>query len=163
MTRNRAEPKTRTSADFEDDEISQTLVKVLYDFHDTNNRIASVIRSAKGTDKQVPESHFQKLTRIFTACGLDLRLDWHSSIGIFIIRVTDGVEIKVPITELSDGEKSALLLGAEIISQPSGTIFLIDEPERHLHRNITSKLVLELIKARPDLSLIHISEPTRPY
>lgn len=154
LTRNRAKPETRISTDFEDHGISQTLVKILDDFHNINNSIASSIRSTKRSATQVPESYFQKLTRIFTAAGLDLRLDWHSSIGIFINRGTEGVDIKVPITDLSDGEKSALLLGAEIISQPAGTIFLIDEPERHLHKNIASKLVLELIKVREDCAFI---------
>lgn len=161
LSRYRAEPETRISADFEDDEISQTLVKILNNFHDNNNSIASAIHDIKSAADQVPESHFQKLTRIFDAAGLDLRLDWHSSIGIFINRDTEGVDIKVPIRDLSDGEKSALLLGAEIISQPEGTIFLIDEPERHLHKNITSKLVLELIKARQDCAFIISSHDER--
>lgn len=161
LSRYRAEPETRISANFEDDEISQTLIKVLNDFHDKNNSLASAIHSTKSAADHASESHFQKLTKIFDAAGLDMHLDWHSSMGIFINRDTGGVDIKVPITDLSDGEKSALLLGAEIISQPAGTIFLIDEPERHLHKNITSKLVLELIKARQDCAFIISSHDER--
>lgn len=159
--RHRTEPKTRISTDFEDEEISEKLTKVLNDFHDKNNQAASEARSTENLNSNFPESYFQILTRIFSNAGLNLRLDWHSSIGIFVNRETEESKIKVPITELSDGEKSALLLGAEIITQSPGTTFLIDEPERHLHRNITSRLVLELINERPDCAFIVSSHDER--
>nr|WP_255632166.1 AAA family ATPase [Corynebacterium sp. Marseille-P4611] len=152
--KHRTEPKTRISTDFEDEKISETLTKVLNDFHDKNNQAASEARSSEKLDGKISESYFQKLSKIFSKAGLDLHLDWHSSIGIFVSRDTEGENVKIPITELSDGEKSALLLGAEIITQAPGTVFLIDEPERHLHRSITSKLVLGLINARPDCAFI---------
>ena len=54
------------------------------------------------------------------------------------------------IEKLSDGERSALLLAAEIVTAPEGTLFLIDEPERHLHRSIISPLLSALFGVRPD-------------
>ena len=38
--------------------------------------------------------------------------------------------------ELSDGERNALLISAEILTAKDGTLLIIDEPERHLHRSI---------------------------
>ena len=55
-----------------------------------------------------------------------------------------------PINELSDGERSALLLGAAVVSEPKDTLFLIDEPERHLHRSIICPLLQAVFTARPD-------------
>ena len=51
---------------------------------------------------------------------------------------------------MSDGEKSALLLAAEVLTTPEESIYIIDEPERHLHRSISAGLVEAIIKDRPD-------------
>lgn len=58
------------------------------------------------------------------------------------------------ISQLSDGEKNALTISADVISALPGTIFIIDEPERHLHRSISSPLLSELIAIRPDCYFI---------
>ena len=39
--------------------------------------------------------------------------------------------------ELSDGERNALLIAGNVLTAPSGTLLIIDEPERHLHRSIS--------------------------
>ena len=54
------------------------------------------------------------------------------------------------IEQLSDGERSALLLAAEVLTASEGSLLLIDEPERHLHRSIISPLLSELFAARSD-------------
>ncbi|WP_419847324.1 AAA family ATPase [Candidatus Poriferisocius sp.] len=54
------------------------------------------------------------------------------------------------IERLSDGERSALLLAAETLTADKDTVFLLDEPERHLHRSIISPLLSELFAARAD-------------
>jgi ATPase subunit of ABC transporter with duplicated ATPase domains len=43
------------------------------------------------------------------------------------------------VAELSDGERNALLIAADVLTAQPGTIFFIDEPERHLHRSIISQ------------------------
>jgi len=55
-----------------------------------------------------------------------------------------------PITRMSDGEKNAVLLAADVITSPSSRVFIIDEPERHLHRSISARLVDAVIADRPD-------------
>lgn len=54
------------------------------------------------------------------------------------------------IAELSDGERSALLLAATVLTAPEDSLVLIDEPERHLHRSIASPLLSHLFSRRPD-------------
>jgi len=55
---------------------------------------------------------------------------------------------------MSDGERSALIFSAEVVAAPSGTIFLIDEPELHLHPSIVIALIKALILTRPDCGFV---------
>ncbi|MBW4444273.1 MAG: AAA family ATPase [Plectolyngbya sp. WJT66-NPBG17] len=58
------------------------------------------------------------------------------------------------IAELSDGERSALLIAATVLTLKSGTLVLIDEPERHLHRSIISPLLTLLFSKRRDCAFV---------
>ena len=58
------------------------------------------------------------------------------------------------IAELSDGERNAILIAANVLTVEDGTLMLIDEPERHLHRSIISPLLTLLFKERPECSFI---------
>lgn len=49
------------------------------------------------------------------------------------------------IAKTSDGERAALVLTAEVVAAAGGTIFLIDEPELHLHPSIVVPLLGALI------------------
>ncbi len=57
------------------------------------------------------------------------------------------------IAELSDGERNAILIAASVLTA-KGTLLLIDEPERHLHRAIISPLLAELFVRRPDCPFV---------
>ena len=52
------------------------------------------------------------------------------------------------IAEMSDGERSAVIIAAHVITAESGTVFLIDEPERHLHRSIIRPFLSALFTLR---------------
>jgi ABC-type Mn2+/Zn2+ transport system ATPase subunit len=58
------------------------------------------------------------------------------------------------IAELSDGERNAILIAANVLTAKDGTLLLIDEPERHLHRSIISPLLTLLFAKRPDCTFI---------
>ena len=58
------------------------------------------------------------------------------------------------IAKMSDGERSALLIAADIVSAPAGSIFVIDEPELHLHRSIVTPLISSLIRERSDCAFV---------
>lgn len=58
------------------------------------------------------------------------------------------------VNQMSDGERSVILLAASILTAKGGTQFLIDEPERHLHRAIISPLLSTLFEARPDCGFV---------
>jgi ABC-type cobalamin/Fe3+-siderophores transport system ATPase subunit len=54
------------------------------------------------------------------------------------------------IAELSDGERNALLIGADVLTTEPNSLIIIDEPERHLHRSIISPLLTTLFRKRKD-------------
>ena len=56
--------------------------------------------------------------------------------------------------ELSDGERNALLIAGTVLTAPSGTLLVIDEPERHLHRSIISPLLSQLFARRSDCGFV---------
>ena len=58
------------------------------------------------------------------------------------------------IAELSDGERNALLIAANVLTVPAGTLLLIDEPERHLHRSIISPLLTLLFSKRSNCAFV---------
>lgn len=67
------------------------------------------------------------------------------------------------IAKLSDGERNAILIAANILTAPKETLLLIDEPERHLHRSIISPLLTLLLKERPDCYfVVSTHEPMLP-
>lgn len=56
--------------------------------------------------------------------------------------------------ELSDGERNALLIAADVLTSKPGTLLIIDEPERHLHRSIISPLLTQLFRYRDDCAFV---------
>jgi len=58
------------------------------------------------------------------------------------------------VAELSDGERNAFLIAANVMTAKAGTLILIDEPERHLHRSIVSPLLKQLFEKRKDCAFI---------
>jgi ABC-type lipoprotein export system ATPase subunit len=58
------------------------------------------------------------------------------------------------IAQLSDGERNALLVAADVLTVKPGTLVLIDEPERHLHRSIISPLLTLLFEKRRDCAFV---------
>ncbi|MBK8296831.1 MAG: AAA family ATPase [Saprospiraceae bacterium] len=60
-------------------------------------------------------------------------------------------------TDMSDGERVALYLMAQILCIPEKSIIIIDEPEVHLNRTIISTLWDKLEDYRPDCLFIYIT------
>lgn len=58
------------------------------------------------------------------------------------------------IRRLSDGERAALLIIAEVLLADSGNLVLVDEPERHLHRSISAPLLTSLFSERQDCAFL---------
>ena len=58
------------------------------------------------------------------------------------------------IAQMSDGERNAAIIGATVLTVESGTVLLIDEPERHLHRSIIVPFLAAVFANRHDCTFI---------
>lgn len=56
------------------------------------------------------------------------------------------------IAEMSDGERNALLIAADVLTADAGSLLIIDEPERHLHHSIVDPLLKSLFRLKSDCS-----------
>jgi ABC-type lipoprotein export system ATPase subunit/uncharacterized protein YlaN (UPF0358 family) len=54
------------------------------------------------------------------------------------------------VIQMSDGERNAMIIAGHVITAVPGTVFLIDEPERHLHRSITQPFLSALFDLRSE-------------
>lgn len=134
----------------------------------TNRTLAALFRHQRGRDRKIAafvdggdsqsaELHtrsnpdpFDIINGLFESSNLEVRVFVRPEDPETIVaqRTTTGQTYMAE--QLSDGERSALLLAAEVLTAPDGTVFLLDEPERHLHRSIISPLLVALFETRPD-------------
>jgi hypothetical protein len=61
------------------------------------------------------------------------------------------------ITQMSDGEKAVFYMVGQVLVADTGSIFIMDEPEIHMHRAILGRLWDELEAARPDCAFLLIT------
>ena len=62
--------------------------------------------------------------------------------------------VSYSIVQMSDGELNAAIIGATVLTVEPGTVLLIDEPERHLHRSIIEPFLSALFAHREDCTFI---------
>ena len=58
------------------------------------------------------------------------------------------------IAQMSDGERAAVIIAANVLTVEPGTVLLIDEPERHLHRSIIEPFLSALFAQRKDCAFV---------
>lgn len=97
------------------------------------------------------ESPIQTLNRILRLCNIAIEI---SALPNGDLIAKKGGSEPYSIAELSDGERSALLIAATVLTAPAKTLILVDEPERHLHRSIVSPLINLMFRERPDCTFV---------
>ncbi len=107
-------------------------------------------------EKTVDESisPIEIINGLFQSAGLEVQIEIPESDPDSLLARHRKSDTPYGIEQLSDGERSALLLAAQILSAPTGTLFLIDEPERHLHRSIAGPLLSGMFAARRDCEFV---------
>ena len=63
-------------------------------------------------------------------------------------------DLSYSMAQMSDGERAAALMAANVLVADPGTAFLIDEPERHLHRSIIEPFLSALFNQRQDCAFV---------
>lgn len=135
----------------------QRSAKVLYDLSArVNSRNAKAAQrydlgQVASDDDDIEENILFKIARIFKLANLALSFQVTDNGGFDAV---DATSEAYPISQMSDGEKSAFLLAAEVLLSPPRSVLLIDEPERHLHRSISSDLIVAIVQERPDCGFV---------
>ena len=134
----------------------QKHLAVLSDFLANENSYArsilDLVRSGQldEAQKQTTDtfSPLEKLNQLFGAANLTASL--MISNGREILATHGDFESSLSIAQLSDGERSAVIMAINVLTVEPGTVLLIDEPERHLHRSIIEPFLSALFEQRKD-------------
>lgn len=100
---------------------------------------------------QLQKSPIERIESAMLAAGIKTKISLSEDGSLKVARLNAP---EYGIQELSDGERSAFLLGASVINAPAASLILIDEPERHLHKSISSPLISYLIAERQDCAFV---------
>ena len=130
----------------------------MYDLIDADTtlarEIADLVRAKKmkqaRTTSEIP-SPLQLINELMLLSNLPVQIHLEERQRIMAQRVGSD---PYSVAELSDGERNAFLLAASVLTAKPGTLLLIDEPERHLHRSIISPLLTLLFEKREDCAFV---------
>lgn len=143
---------------WKDDYAAQRTNLIIYDLLDAENIRARAIAEAVTENKMEQAQALANeraplaiINELLAASNLPIVLTIQESESI--VASKSGGE-PYSIAELSDGERNALLIGASVLTAKAGSLLLIDEPERHLHRSIISPFLTMLIAQRPDCAFV---------
>lgn len=127
----------------------QKLIIAICNEHD------EIARDLMRTQVKTKESKFEEIKNIFDDF-FEVKLD-DSAFGTkkIMARNTDGSCFD--FNNMSDGERAAFFYIATVITAPSQSFIIVDEPENHLNPAIYNKIWDRLIMIRSDCQFIFIS------
>ena len=97
-------------------------------------------------------SPFDRVNELLEKGMLDISIQDSSGGEILARRGNAGQAFS--IVQMSDGERNALIVAATVLTVRPGTVLLIDEPERHLHRSIIEPFLSALLECRDDCAFV---------
>ena len=123
----------------------ENLSALLFDlFAGENRRARTIARYVDNRDLTTAQhmstdlpSPFNQINELLGNC--DLKVEIVNSNDQYLL-TTRSQEESYSIAEMSDGERSAMILAAHVITAEPGTVIVIDEPEKHLHQSIIQRL-----------------------
>ena len=143
---------------YRDDYATQKSQATIFDIIEAENiesrKIASAARSGNTilvAELAEKDSSMKKMNDILEISNLNFYISIET--GGKVCANRDG-NLVFSIAELSDGERNALLIIANVLTAPENTLILLDEPERHLHRSIVSPLITTLLEYRADCAFV---------
>lgn len=149
------QPESRWRDHAQDYRTGILLLDLLAKINERNARQSALVDAGAPLERVRAEVEPSLLTRLN---GVLHRAD----LGVELVVADDGGldaisqkgEAQFPISLMSDGEKNAVLLAAEVLIAPPGCVQIVDEPERHLHRSISSGIFEALIAERADCHFV---------
>ncbi len=134
----------------------QQVSAVLFDLTAKDNDLARRImeKSYAGAQPEVEKivsserPAFEQVNGLLTSGGFHVKIS--NSKGEEILAQRGDSTQTYSMAQMSDGERNAVILAANVLTVDSGTVLLIDEPERHLYRSIIEPLLSALFATRTD-------------
>ena len=113
-----------------------------------NQKDVSIV--VEKAQKEVPL--FERLNALLALGTLTVSIENSNDEEILARHGANGARFS--IAQMSDGERNAALIAAEVLTVEPGTVMLIDEPERHLHRSIIEPFFSALFERRKDCAFV---------
>lgn len=149
---------TRPESRYRDDQAPVRTQMVMFDILDAENvqnkKIATAFKSNNIEDLERfrgTRSPLDNINHIMAMANIPIEISVGEGGKLLVQR---GDYPQYGIDKLSDGERNALLIAANVLTASENTLFLIDEPERHLHRSIVSPLLTTLMALREDCAFV---------
>ena len=132
-------------ARYREDYAAERAGVAIYDLIDSDTMLAreitDLVRDGKveeACEKAKTPSPIQVINELMRLSNMPVKISLEERQRIMASR---SGSVPYSIAELSDGERSAFLIAAAVLTANPKTLVLIDEPERHLHRSIISPLL----------------------
>lgn len=137
------------------DDYSQARTSLsIFDLINSENiRARNIADAVDGDNIELAKEHsrdqapIQAINELFAISNIPIKIILGKDEQLFASK--NGSE-PYSIAELSDGERNALLIGADVLTTEPNSLIILDEPERHLHRSIISPLLTSLFRKRTD-------------
>jgi ABC-type cobalamin/Fe3+-siderophores transport system ATPase subunit len=149
---------TQLHSRWKDDYAGQRANIAIYELVEAENIDARAIAKAvRAENPQLVERLKQAdppimvINELLRASNLPIQLSLHDNEQVV---ASKSGSTPYSVAHLSDGERNALLIAANVLTAKAGTLILLDEPERHLHRSIISPLLTQLFKKRLDYAFV---------
>ena len=141
--------------EYSSDEQSAILFDLDNKFNTINEDIANhhhnqVVAKETATALKL-RSPFDQINELLNRSRLNVKLERAEDRSI-IAKHSQGQSFDIP--KMSDGERSAMIIAAHVITAEKDTVFLIDEPEKHLHKSISQPFLSALFDLRKDCAFI---------
>ena len=137
-------------------QLSSVMFDLVAKSNDQERRIAKQARAGNYTEMEKIVNDepgvFDQINELLDIANLAVTIENSEGENLFARR--KGSEERYDIAQMSDGERNAVILAANVLTVNPGTVLLIDEPERHLHRSIIEPLLSALFGQREDCAFI---------
>ncbi len=132
------------------------LLQVLF-AEQANTAVEAFNAAADGAAFVSGDTLIRKLKIIFHRVLPTRRLEITADNITVFAAADDTVSEPYSITQMSDGEKAVFYMIGQTLVAEQGSVFIMDEPEIHVHRSILGRLWDELEAARPDCAFLLIT------
>ena len=135
-----------------EEQLSSVLFDLVAKDNDQARRITAQARATNysGVKRIVNDEPgvFDQINRLLSQAGLAIAIENSKSEELLARRIESNQTYS--IAQMSDGERNAVILAANVLTVDAGILLLIDEPERHLHRSIIEPFLTALFAQRLD-------------